>query len=117
MIYDIIRKYNFRRKMIQKSEWIGFEEMFELTESGVISFLKKKIEFIEIFEISRYSIPSDHEKKLIKDAKSYFNSILKYLQDSKNSLPFSEDECLELMDEVHKILMNIIEFIEFEFLN
>ena len=103
--------------MIQTSNWVGFEDFFELTESGVISCLKNKIEFIDIFEMSRYSIASDHEKKLINNAKTDFNSILDYLQDSKNSLPLSEDECMELMDKIHEILIDVIEFIDFEFLN
>jgi len=58
--------------MIQTSEWIGFEELFELTVNGVISCLEKKIDFIDIFEMSRYSIASDHEKNLINNAKRYF---------------------------------------------
>ncbi len=103
--------------MIQTSQWLGFDEFYELNEEGIISFLKKNIEFINIFEFSRKFITSGHEKKLINSAKNKFHSILKMIKSPERLKPLLEDECEALMKATHEILIELIEFAESEFLN
>ena len=45
---------------------MALDELFELNELGIISLIEKKFEFINMFEMSRHSIASGYEKKLIK---------------------------------------------------
>ncbi|MFX1275992.1 MAG: hypothetical protein ACFFBP_17330 [Promethearchaeota archaeon] len=99
------------------SELLASDELFELNEMGIISSIEKKIKFINLFEMSRSSIASGYEKKLINEAKKEFNTILNMIKISEVIFPLSEEECEKIMDKIYDIINNIIDFTEFEFLN
>ena len=103
--------------MSQKSEWLGFNELFELSEGGVISLLIKELHFLGVLELARDTIACGHEKNLIQQAKDDFKRLIKDLTSKENNFPLSEKECEKLMEKIYLTVKNIVEFTEYEFLN
>jgi len=95
--------------MTQTSEWLCVNDVFEITEDGVLMLLYKAINLLQLYDIQN---SMKFEKEVITQAIHNFQDDLIVLKSSEYYL--SGEECEVLMERVYRVIKNVIDLVEID---
>ncbi len=95
--------------MNQTSEWLCVNDVFELSEDGVLKLLNKSINLLQLYDIQN---SMKFEKKLINRVVQTFQDDVISIKSSEKYL--SEKECEVLMERVYRVIKNVIDLVEID---
>ena len=95
--------------MNQTSEWLCVDDVFELSEDGVLILLYKAINLLQLYDIQN---SMKIEKEVITQAIHNFQDDVIVLKSSDKYL--SGEECEVIMERVYRVIKNVIDLVEID---
>ena len=95
--------------MNQTSEWLCVDDVFELSEGGVLILLYKAINLLQLYDIQN---SMKIEKEVITQAIHNFQDDVIVLKSSDKYL--SGEECEVIMERVYRVIKNVIDLVEID---